>query len=108
MTNNGQDEVENVNPAVIPNESEQDFLRRVWIEALGEMLGETRSRWEDAFRTVKAEAAVAVAELRAAAAERLAQIRPVDGKDGAQGERGPKGDKGDAGELPMVRRMEGR
>src|SRR6516225_6321831 len=114
MTNNGQDEVENVNPAVIPNESEQDLLRRVWIEALGEMLGETKSRWEDAFQTVKAEAAAAVAELRAASAEfrssleamtseRLAQIRPMDGKEGPQGERGQKGDKGDPGELPIVR-----
>jgi hypothetical protein len=87
MADNGHDtEVENVNPALIPSESEQDFLRRVWIEGLGEMLGETKSRWEDAFRTVKAEATATIAELRAAAAEfranleamtseRLAQIR---------------------------------
>jgi len=113
MADNGQDiELENVNPAVIPSESEQDFLRRVWIEGLAEMLGETKSRWEDAFRTVKAEAAAAVAELRAAAAEfhgamermlaeRLAQIRqPAEGKEGPRGE---KGDKGDPGELPMIR-----
>src|SRR6516165_3722461 len=116
MADNGQDiELENVNPAVIPSESEQDFLRRVWIEGLAEMLGETKSRWEDAFRTVKAEAAAAVSELRAAAAEfrstmegmiaeRLAQIRqPIDGKEGPRGERGQKGDKGDPGELPMAR-----
>jgi hypothetical protein len=115
MAGNGQDiELENVNPAVIPSESDQDFLRRVWIEGLAEMLGESKSRWEDAFRTVKAEAAAAVAELRAAAAEfrstmeamiaaRLAQIRqPVDGKEGPRGERGQKGDKGDPGELPMA------
>jgi hypothetical protein len=115
MADSGQDiEVENVNPSVIPNESEQDFLRRVWIEALGEMLGETKSRWEDAFRTVKAEATATIAELRAASAEfranleamtseRLAQIRPVNGKEGRPGERGQKGDKGDPGELPIVR-----
>jgi hypothetical protein len=116
MADNGHDvELESVNPAVIPSESEQDFLRRVWIEGLAEMLGETKSRWEDAFRTVKAEATAAVAELRAAAAEfhstmegmvseRLSQIhQPIDGKDGPQGERGQKGDKGDPGELPMVR-----
>src|SRR5262245_5009350 len=49
MADNGQDiNVENVNPALIPSESEQDFLRRVWIEARGEILGETKSRWEDA------------------------------------------------------------
>ena len=41
MAYNGQDiELENVNPAVIPSESDQEFLRRVWIEALAEMLGE--------------------------------------------------------------------
>jgi hypothetical protein len=112
MADNGQDiELENVNPAVIPSESEQDFLRRVWIEGLAEMLGETKSRWEDAFRTVKAEAAAAVAELRAAAAEfrstmeamiaaRLAQIRqPVDGKEGPRGETGPRGEAGPPGTL---------
>ena len=115
MADNGHDtEVENVNPALIPSESEQDFLRRVWIEGLGEMLGETKSRWEDAFRTVKAEATATIAELRAASAEfranleamtseRLGQIRPMEGKEGARGERGPKGDKGDPGELPMIR-----
>jgi hypothetical protein len=70
MADNGQDiELENVNPAIIPSESDQDFLRRVWIEGLAEMLGETRSRWEDAFRTVKSEAAAAVAELRASVGE---------------------------------------
>lgn len=70
MAGNGQDiELENVNPAVIPSESEQDFLRRVWIEGLAEMLGETKSRWEDAFRTVKAEAAATIAELRASVGE---------------------------------------
>ena len=115
MADNGHDtEVENVNPALIPSKSEQDFLRRVWIEGLGEMIGETKSRWEDAFRTVKAEATATIAELRAASAEfranleamtseRLAQIRPLNGKDGRPGERGQKGDKGDPGELPMVR-----
>jgi hypothetical protein len=104
MADNGHDiNVENVNPAVIPSESEQDFLRRVWIEGLAEMLGETRSRWEDAFRTVRAEAASEIAELRAAAAEfrstmeamiaaRLAQLRqPADGKEGPRGEAGPPG-----------------
>jgi hypothetical protein len=116
MADNGHDtEVENVNPALIPSESEQDFLRRVWIEGLGEMLGETKSRWEDAFRTVKAEATATIAELRVASAEfranleamtseRLGQIRPMDGKEELRGERGQKGDKGEAGELPMIRR----
>jgi hypothetical protein len=76
------------------------------------MLGETRSRWEDAFRTVKAEAASAVAELRAAAAEfrntmeamiaaRLAQLRqPIDGKEGPPG---PRGEDGPHGRVEGVR-----
>jgi hypothetical protein len=115
MADDGQDnELENVNPAVIPSESEQDFLRRVWIEALAEMLAETKSRWEDAFRTVKSEAAAAVAELRASAgevrvsmesmiAERLAQIRqPVDGKEGPRGETGPRGEAGPPGKIASV------
>jgi hypothetical protein len=116
MADNGQDiELENVNPAIIPSESEQDFLRRVWIEGLAEMLGETKSRWEDAFRTVKAEAAATVAELRAAAAEfrstmegliaeRLAQIRqPIDGKEGPRGEQGPCGEAGPPGKIASVK-----
>jgi hypothetical protein len=115
MTDNGQDiELENVNPAVIPSESEQDFLRRVWIEALAEMLAETKSRWEDAFRTVKSEAAAAVAKLRASVGEvrvsmesmieeRLGQIRqPIDGKDGSRGEQGPRGEAGPPGKIAGV------
>ena len=70
MADNGQDiELENINPAVIPSESDQDFLRRVWIEALAEMLGQTKSRWEDAFRAIKAEATTSIAELRASVGE---------------------------------------
>ena len=70
MADNGQDfDLESVNPAVIPSESDEEFLRRVWIEALAEMLGETKSRWEDAFRTVKAEATTSIAELRASVGE---------------------------------------
>jgi hypothetical protein len=84
MADNGQDiELENVNPAVIPNESEQDFLRRVWIEALAQMLGETKSRWEDAFRVVKSEAAAAVAELRASVGEvRVSMERMIEDRLG--------------------------
>jgi len=84
MADNGQDIVlENVNPAVIPSESEQDFLRRVWIEGLAEMLGETKSRWEDAFRAVKAEAAAAVAELRASVGEaRVSMERMIEDRLG--------------------------
>jgi hypothetical protein len=81
MADNGQ--LENVNSAVIPSESDQDFLRRVWIEALAEMLGETKSRWEDAFRTVKSEAAAAVAELRASVAEvRVSMERMIEDRLG--------------------------
>ena len=85
MADNGHDiDAESVNPAVIPSESDQDFLRRVWIEALAEMLGETKSRWEDAFRTVKSEAAVAVAELRASVGEvRIAMERTIEDRLGA-------------------------
>jgi hypothetical protein len=84
MADNGQDiELENVNPAVIPSESEQDFLRRVWVEALAEMLGETKSRWEDAFRTARAEAAAAVAELRASVGEaRVSMERMIEDRLG--------------------------
>ena len=72
MADNKPDiELENVNPAIIPSESEQDFLRRVWIEGLAEMLGETKSRWEDAFRTVKAEAAAAMRTQSACGGARL-------------------------------------
>lgn len=80
MADNGHDiDVESINPAAIPSESDQDFLRRVWIEALAEMLGETKSRWEDAFRTVKSEAAAAVAELRASVSEvRVAMERTIE------------------------------
>jgi hypothetical protein len=115
MADNTQDiELENVNPAVIPSENEQEFLRRVWIEGLAEMLGETKSRWEDAFRTVKAEATATIAELRASVGEvrvsmesmiteRLGQIRqPIDGKDGPRGEQGPCGEAGPPGKIAGV------
>ena len=84
MADNGQDiELENVNPAVIPSESEQDFLRRVWIEGLAEMLAETKSRWEDAFRTVKAEATATVADLRASVGEaRVSMERMIEDRLG--------------------------
>jgi hypothetical protein len=84
MADNGQDiDLESVNPAVIPSESEQDFLRRVWIQALAEMLGETKSRWEDAFRTVKSETAAAVVELRASVGEvRVSMERMIEDRLG--------------------------
>jgi hypothetical protein len=85
MADNRQDiELEDVNPEVIPSESDQDFLRRVWIEALGEMMGETKSRWEDAFRTVKSEATATIAELRASVSEvRLSMESMIEERLGA-------------------------
>jgi hypothetical protein len=84
MADNGQDiELENVNPAVIPSESEQDFLRRVWVEALAEMLGETKSRWEEAFRTARAEATTSIVELRASVGEaRVSMERMIEDRLG--------------------------
>ena len=40
---------------IVPDEAEQNFLRQVWIEALGEMLGQAEQRFEAALKLVKAE-----------------------------------------------------
>jgi hypothetical protein len=81
---------------IIPEAREQDFLRQVWIEALGEMMGQIERRFEAAFKLVKAESTTAVAEMRAAVAdmrtvmerqieERLGHLRKsIDDKNGPQ------------------------
>jgi hypothetical protein len=81
---------------IIPEASEQDFLRQVWIEALGEIMAQTERRFEAALKLVKAESTTAVAEMRAAVAdmrtvmerqieERLGGLRKlVDDKNGPQ------------------------
>jgi hypothetical protein len=79
---------------IVPDEAEQNFLRQVWIEALGEMLGQAEQRFEAALKLVKAESTTAVAEMRAAVAdmrtvmehqieERLGRLRKlIDDKNG--------------------------
>jgi hypothetical protein len=97
-----------------PSPQDQELILDAWREVLVLALHERDCEWKEKVRVMAAEATAVIAELRAATAEfrngreamiaeRLAQIRPMDGKEGAPGEPGPKGDKGDPGELPMVR-----
>jgi hypothetical protein len=71
---------------------------------LAQVLHTRDTEWKEQLRAIKAESVAAVAELRAAAAERLAQIRqPVDGKEGPGGPPGPRGEAGPPGRIEGVR-----
>jgi hypothetical protein len=94
-----------------PSLQNQELILDAWREVLAHVLHTRDTEWKEQLRVIKAESMAAVAELRAAAAEfrstmevtiveRLAQIRPIDGKEGPRGERG---EKGEPGELPIVR-----
>jgi len=97
-----------------PSPQDQEVILDAWREVLAQVLHTRDTEWKEQLRAIKAESMAAIAELRASAAEfrsameiliaeRLAQIRPTDGKEGPRGEQGQKGEKGDPGELPMVR-----
>ena len=47
-TNNYTQRTESNDLQIVPDEAEQNFLRQVWIEALGEMLGQAEQRFEAA------------------------------------------------------------
>jgi hypothetical protein len=84
----------------VPSPQRQEVMLDAWRAALGQILSRRDNEWRQQLRAIKAESMVAIAELRANAAEirssmeamieqRLAQIR--EPADGPRGEPGPRG-----------------